>query len=505
MNHIDFDLGGGQAAQIRGQSFDRALYVALDDHFKFLDLAGLHPLTEILKRHAAGLLQLAFALFGLAELCHLTSFGLIGNSHQHRSGIGNSRKAKDFHRRRGTGFGNTLSQMVEHRAHTTVHGTGDKRVALMQGAVLDQNRRYGAAPAIQLRFNNGTARQPLGIGLEIEKLGLQQDHLEQPIDAFTRARRHAHCNRVAAVIFGNQALLRKLLLDPFDVRLGLVDLVDRHDYGNVGGPRMVERLHRLRHHALVRGNHQDYDIRNLGAARAHRGKRLMAGSIDEGDSPSVVRIDHVRADVLGNPAEFLFSDLAVANRVQQRGLAVIDVTHDGDHRRTRHQLAVGGLLAAGLDCRFDVESDVLDVISELAGDQCRRINVENLVDGRHDAQRHQLLDYFGGFHAHVAGEVRHGNAFGNADDALGSLGRGDLGLALLFAGQRAALLGETRTAHLALGQQVAAFLFDDTLFLDRAGTRLARHLPTRRRHGRRFYRGRRGSARTQRWTGPHRG
>ena len=43
----------------------------------------------------------------------------------------------------------------------------------------------------------------------------------------------------------------------------------------------------------------------------------------------------VRADVLGDAAGFAGDDVGVADRVEQRGLAVVDVTHDGDDRRTR--------------------------------------------------------------------------------------------------------------------------------------------------------------------------
>ena len=44
---------------------------------------------------------------------------------------------------------------------------------------------------------------------------------------------------------------------------------------------MIERLDRLRHHAFIGRHHQDHDVGDLGAARAHRGERLVAGSIDE--------------------------------------------------------------------------------------------------------------------------------------------------------------------------------------------------------------------------------
>ena len=43
----------------------------------------------------------------------------------------------------------------------------------------------------------------------------------------------------------------------------------------------------------------------------------------------------VGADVLRDSAGFAPGHVGGADRVEQAGLAVIDVAHDGDHRRTR--------------------------------------------------------------------------------------------------------------------------------------------------------------------------
>ena len=43
-------------------------------------------------------------------------------------------------------------------------------------------------------------------------------------------------------------------------------------------------------------------------------------------------VDLVGADVLGDAASFARGHIGLADRVEQRGLAVVDVTHDGDDR-----------------------------------------------------------------------------------------------------------------------------------------------------------------------------
>ena len=109
-------------------------------------------------------------------------------------------------------------------------------------------------------------------------------------------------------------------------------------------PRVIDRFDGLRHHAVVGGDHQHHDVGQLGAARAHRGERRMARGIEEGDD-ALLGLHVVRADMLGDAAGFAGGHLGAADVVQQRGLAVVDVTHDGDHRRTRGLFA---LLCLGL-------------------------------------------------------------------------------------------------------------------------------------------------------------
>ena len=119
----------------------------------------------------------------------------------------------------------------------------------------------------------------------------------------------------------------------------LVDLVDRHDDRNTGRLGVVDRFDRLRHHAVVGRNHQDRDVGRLGATGTHGGKGGVAGRVDEGDLVAVL-LDLIGADMLGDATGFAGHHIGVADGVEQRGLAVVDVTHDGHDRRTRHQFAV---------------------------------------------------------------------------------------------------------------------------------------------------------------------
>ena len=70
--------------------------------------------------------------------------------------------------------------------------------------------------------------------------------------------------------------------------------------GTVGRLGVVDRLLRLRLDAVVGGDHDHGEVGDLGAARAHRGERLVARRIEERESFAVV--DLVGADVLRDAA-----------------------------------------------------------------------------------------------------------------------------------------------------------------------------------------------------------
>ena len=82
---------------------------------------------------------------------------------------------------------------------------------------------------------------------------------------------------------------------------------------------------------------------------AHLGEGLVARRIEEGDLRLVGQAHLIGADMLGDPAGLAGDDVGAADRVEQAGLAVIDMAHDRHHRRTRLQ-GLGGIdVGAGLD------------------------------------------------------------------------------------------------------------------------------------------------------------
>ena len=206
----------------------------------------------------------------------------------------------------------------------------------------------------------------------------------------------------------------------------LVDLVDRHHDRHAGRLGVVERLGGLRLHAVVGRDDQDREVGGLRTAGAHGGERLVTRGVDEGDLPLLavdLRRHLVGTDVLGDAAGLLGDHVGVPDRVQELGLAVVDVTHDGDHRRPGDQVFLAALVLAEVDVeRLEqlpvllLGGDDLDVVVQLGAEQLQRLVVDRLGRGHHLAEVEQHLDQAGRVGVDLVREVRQRGAPAQPDD-----------------------------------------------------------------------------------------
>ena len=105
-----------------------------------------------------------------------------------------------------------------------------------------------------------------GICLVFVQLRHGQQRLQQRVDARPFRRAGLHHFRVAAPLAGQQAVFRQLCIDAVEVHARQVDLVQRDDDGDAGGAGVGDGLFRLRHDAVVGGDDQHGDVRDVGAA-----------------------------------------------------------------------------------------------------------------------------------------------------------------------------------------------------------------------------------------------
>ena len=120
----------------------------------------------------------------------------------------------------------------------------------------------------------------------------------------------------------------------------------------------------------------------------------------------------VGTDVLGDATGLLVDHVGLAERVEELGLAVVDVTHDGHDRRTDDEVGLVALVLAELEVErleqlavLVLGRDDLDDVVELLAEQLERLVVDRLGRGDHLAEAEQHLHQRGGVDADLLGEV----------------------------------------------------------------------------------------------------
>ena len=215
-------------------------------------------------------------------------------------------------------------------------------------------------------------------------------------------------------------MLGKLSINALDVFLRgfrLVNFIQRNNNRNARSLGVVDALNTLRHDAVVRGNDQHNNVGDLGAARAHVGEGLVARRINKGDDAIFIAgFDRSlkRARCLRDSAGLARGNVGVTNAVKQTCLAVIDVTHDGDHGTARTLIAAHAFLESSFDDfggaarLFDHQFNV-----KLKHGFKRLIGGDHAVNCGSCALHKELFQNVAGLHASDRGEFLDVDGLGN--------------------------------------------------------------------------------------------
>ena len=104
---------------------------------------------------------------------------------------------------------------------------------------------------------------------------------------------------------------------------------------------MVNSFNRLRHNAVVGSNYQHHNIRDFSTAGAHGGKGGVARCVYEGNLLPRGNLDLISTDVLRNATGLALGHISGTKGVQQRGLAVVDMSHNRHDGRAIAKLVFG--------------------------------------------------------------------------------------------------------------------------------------------------------------------
>ena len=248
--------------------FDRTLSVGLDDDFK--DFAGLRSqcFEQVFQRNLRTPLFFLAADFFDPFLGERARVLLVLYYAEFQAGFRHSIQCEHLHRNGWPRFLKPFSFLVYQRADFAPVLSADNHVADMQRSFANQHG--GRRPS---RFEAGLDHvafgKAVGVGFELQDLGLEHDHFEQLVDALLRERRNVHKNCAAAPLLTNQSFVLQLLADSHRVGVWMVGFVDRDDGWHIGRLGMAQGFERLRHDAVIGRNDQHYDVRHVGAAGAH--------------------------------------------------------------------------------------------------------------------------------------------------------------------------------------------------------------------------------------------
>src|SRR3954447_3343156 len=419
--HVDLEQG-----VLEG--LDRARTVTLEDEVQLVDLALLHAGEQVLERDATtadG--QSRRPLTRLPTLGDLPRDAVIRGDDEVVTGTRHRGETEDLHRTGRARLGDGAAVLVEHGSDATVGVTGDDAVPDLQHTALDQHGGHRTAATVEVGLDGHTLSVDVLRSPEVEGgVRGEQDRLEQLRDVLPTPRGDVDEHRGAAVLLGDEAVLGELATDLGRVRAFLVDLVDRDHDRHVRRLGVVQRLDGLRLHAVVGSDHEDRNVGDLRTTGTHGGERLVARGVDEGHRTLVALVLDVHlvgTDRLRDAAGLAGDHVGLPDRVQQLRLSVVDVTHDGDDRRTGHQRGVLVPLAAELEREaleqlavLVLRADDRDVVAERLAKQLKRLIGARLGRRNHLTElRQDDLDQRARVGVDLVREVREACAPGQPD------------------------------------------------------------------------------------------
>ena len=145
--------------------------------------------------------------------------------------------------------------------------------------------------------------------------------------------RNGNHNGIAAPIFTDETVFRQLLHNVARISPFFINFINSHDNGNVRRFSMINGFNGLRHNTVISRYYEDGNIRNLGTASTHGRKRFVTGRIHEGNLFAFITY-LISPDMLRNTAGFMTRNVCFADSVEKAGLAMVDVTHNGNYGGT---------------------------------------------------------------------------------------------------------------------------------------------------------------------------
>ena len=337
-NNANLDLLGRKFFERSLEHLDRTLNVGLENDEKFLDLG----LAERFDTTFGGLEHRRLTSVHLTLLAMSWARSTSATTWKVSPACGTPCKPRISTGVAGPASVTDLAAIREHRTNLARKLSDDKRIADSQRSLLNKCRRNRTAAFIEFGFEHNTGSTTRRARFQFENVGLKQNGFEQCVEIrllFRRNRepfRSRRPNRPAA----GQVRQGPVLPCP-DSHPGLSILLIAT---MIGTPAAFECSTASIVCGMTPSSAATTRI-TMSVAFAPRA-RIIVNASWPGVSRNTTRRcssglsgvrDHhaVCTDVLRDSAGLAFGDIRRTDRVEQRGLTVIDVAHDRDDRCTR--------------------------------------------------------------------------------------------------------------------------------------------------------------------------
>mmetsp|Transcript_25255 Transcript_25255/g.32349 ORF Transcript_25255/g.32349 Transcript_25255/m.32349 type:complete len:237 (-) Transcript_25255:202-912(-) len=193
-----------------------------------------------------------------------------------------------------------------------------------------------------------------------------------------------------------------------------IHLVDGNNDRNFRRLGVFDRLNGLRHDGVIGSDHENNNVSDIRAAGTHRRECCVTRCVEEADLVARLQLNLIGADMLGDAAGFASNNICRAQRVQKRGLTMVNVTHNGhDWWAVRE---IFWIVFDTFKTNFHIGfRHAFDGMAKFFGNQFGGVSIDNVIRAQHFTLLHHEFHDIAHAFFHPASKILQGDGFWKRD------------------------------------------------------------------------------------------
>ena len=257
------------------------------------------------------------------------------------------------------------------------------------------NKKGGnrATSFIKLSLNNNTLCLPVRICLKFCHFGNEKNGFKKLINTHFGFSRNRNANNVAAPFLRNKLVLCKLLHNLVGICSLFIHFINSNNNFYACCLSVIDSFNSLRHNTVICRNNQNCDIGCHSAPCTHSGECGVTRSIKKCNFLTV-NVNLISTDCLSDAACLGRGDFCITDSIKDRGLTVVNVTHNANYRRSCNCIfIIFNLFFDNLVLNSN-NYFLFNLCAKLCCNNFSSIIIDNLVNRCHHTEAHKLFDNF---------------------------------------------------------------------------------------------------------------